>query len=138
MLNLTHTHALTHARTHARTHTLSLARAHAHTHIHTHTHTHIFMSCCLRNAGTFLLRILFNLVLTTVNCIIVTIQYNTIQYNTIQYNTIQYNTIQYNTIQYNTIQYNTIKLYCPEPGNSFCSVRRHKNIKYTSDLQHSL
>ena len=51
-----------------------------------------------------------------------TIQYNTIQYNTIQYNTIQYNTIQYNTKQYNTIQYNTIKLYCPEPGNSFCSV----------------
>ena len=28
------------------------------------------------------------------------------------------------------IQYNTITLYCPEPGNSFCSVRRHKNIKY--------
>ena len=28
----------------------------------------------------------------------------------------------YNTIQY-TIQYNTIKLYCPEPGNSFCNVR---------------
>ena len=55
-----------------------------------------------------------------------TIQYNTIQYNTIQYNTIQYNTIQYNTIQYNTIQYNTIKLYCPEPGNSCCSVRHHK------------
>ena len=54
----------------------------------------------------------------------------TIQYNTIQYNTIQYNTIQYNTIQYNTIQYNTITLYCPRPGNSFCSVHHHKNIKY--------
>ena len=37
--------------------------------------------------------------------------------------------LQYNTIQYNTIQFNTIRLYCPELGNSFCSVHRHRNIK---------
>ena len=27
---------------------------------------------------------------------------------------------------------NAVKLYCPAPGNSFCSVRHHKNIKYRS------
>ena len=31
----------------------------------------------------------------------------------------------------NTIRYNAIILYCPGPGNSFCSVH-HKNIKYGS------
>ena len=39
-----------------------------------------------------------------------------------------------NMVEHNTIQYNTIKLYCPEPGNSFCSVRRHKNIKYRVEI----